>query len=231
MTSSTNFPDVTPVADQLFVVDGNRITCAGGAGALDLAAWIIERHLGPASAQKSLHIMVVDHRRSANSPQPQPPTTPVSNNERVRRAMLLIEQNLSKPAPGRRHRAASERFDAPARASFPARGRMSVQAFSRKLRLNYGLWLLAQGRLTINEIAVDCGFSDASHFSRLVRSTFGLPPSAIRTRGRSAILSMVGGTASLPLPALAKSRTARPAKRHGGLPNERRPYVGGGGLR
>jgi transcriptional regulator GlxA family with amidase domain len=225
------FPDVTPVADQLFVVDGNRITCAGGAGALDLAAWIIERHLGPASAQKSLHIMVVDHRRSANSPQPQPPTTPVSNNERVRRAMLLIEQNLSKPLQAD---VIAQQVNVSTRQLerlFQREVAMSVQAFSRKLRLNYGLWLLAQGRLTINEIAVDCGFSDASHFSRLVRSTFGLPPSAIRTRGRSAILSMVGGTASLPLPALAKSRTARPAKRHGGLPNERRPYVGGGGLR
>src|SRR5699024_2037836 len=40
------YPEVTPVADQLFVVDRNRITCAGGTAAADLAAWLIERHCG-----------------------------------------------------------------------------------------------------------------------------------------------------------------------------------------
>jgi transcriptional regulator GlxA family with amidase domain len=91
------FPDVVPVADRLFVVNGRRITCAGGAGALDLAAWIVERHLGRAFAQKSLHIMVVDRARSPDTPQPQPPTMPAAQSERVRRAILLIEQYLSEP--------------------------------------------------------------------------------------------------------------------------------------
>ena len=40
------YTNVTPIADQLFVDDGDRITCAGGAVAADLAAYIIERHLG-----------------------------------------------------------------------------------------------------------------------------------------------------------------------------------------
>src|SRR5271165_3925796 len=54
------YSDVIPIADQLFVEDGRFITCAGGMSGLDLGAWMVERHLGPGRAQKSLHIMVTD---------------------------------------------------------------------------------------------------------------------------------------------------------------------------
>src|SRR2546430_2708924 len=40
------FPDQQVVADRLFLADGPRITCAGGAGAAALATHLIERHLG-----------------------------------------------------------------------------------------------------------------------------------------------------------------------------------------
>ena len=36
------FPAHTPVADRMFVVDGDRITCSGGGGAADLASHLIE---------------------------------------------------------------------------------------------------------------------------------------------------------------------------------------------
>ncbi len=42
------FPDHGVVADRLFLADGPRITCAGGAGAAALATHLIERHLGSA---------------------------------------------------------------------------------------------------------------------------------------------------------------------------------------
>lgn len=39
------YVEVVPVADQLFVHDGNFITCAGGLAALDVAAWIRFSHV------------------------------------------------------------------------------------------------------------------------------------------------------------------------------------------
>src|SRR3954453_15370364 len=70
------FPDHQPVADQLYVVDRDRITCAGGAGVADLAAFLIERHLGRAAAQKTLHILQIDKARPPGQAQPQPPVAP-----------------------------------------------------------------------------------------------------------------------------------------------------------
>ncbi|MBS0528938.1 MAG: DJ-1/PfpI family protein [Proteobacteria bacterium] len=88
---------VVPIADQLFVHDGNFITCAGGLAALDLGAWMVERHLGPGRAQKGLHILLTDKARAGGDAQPQPPGVGLVTDARVKRAMLLIEQNLSTP--------------------------------------------------------------------------------------------------------------------------------------
>src|SRR3954453_4758836 len=69
------FPDHTPVADQLYAVDRDRVTCAGGAGVADLAAFLIEGPLGAAGAQKTMHIMLTDKAPPPSQSQPQPPTS------------------------------------------------------------------------------------------------------------------------------------------------------------
>jgi transcriptional regulator GlxA family with amidase domain len=53
------------VADRLFLADGPRITCAGGAGAAALATHLIERHLGRAVAQKASQVLLFDRRAPA----------------------------------------------------------------------------------------------------------------------------------------------------------------------
>lgn len=174
------FPDVTPIADQLFVIDGKRITCAGGAGAIDLGAWLIERHLGPSIAQKSLHIMLVDRARSPDAPQPQPFTTEIARDTRVRRAVLLIEQNIATPLTAS---LLSQRLGISTRQLdrlFLREYKMSVSTFSRCHRLNYGRWLLENSELTAMQIALDCGFSDYSHFHRVYRSIYGEQPATRR---------------------------------------------------
>jgi transcriptional regulator GlxA family with amidase domain len=177
------FPEVVPVADQLFVVDGKFITCAGGVGAVDLAGWIIERHLGPAWAQKSLHILVADQARPPNAPQPQPPVANNVRNPRVRRAVLLIEQNLAAPLSADE---VADRVNISKRQLerlFRDELGMGVQAFARYLRLHYGLWLLLSTERRVTDIALECGFSDTSHFNRLFRRTYGVTPSAVRNDG------------------------------------------------
>ncbi len=190
------FPEVTPVADQLFVVDGNRITCAGGLAAADLAAWLIEHHCGRAWAQKSLRIMLIDHARrgSASQPQPQPLLNGQVRDNRVRRAILLIEQHLNQPlssnALARRINLSRRQLER----CFHDEMGMSPQQFSRQLRLRYGLWLLTHTDRSISEIGWECGFADTAHFSRQFKSLFGKTPTAARAgnppgesgRGRTA---------------------------------------------
>jgi AraC-like DNA-binding protein len=50
----------------------------------------------------------------------------------------------------------------------------------RELRLRHADWLVRNTRRPLTDIAVECGFADASHFSRCYRAQFGCPPSAER---------------------------------------------------
>ena len=47
------FDSIVAVADELYVVDGDRITSFGGTGAALAAAYLVERHLDAGSAQKA----------------------------------------------------------------------------------------------------------------------------------------------------------------------------------
>ena len=91
------FTDVIPVADRLYVDDGDRITCSGGTVAADLASLIIERHLGRDWARKSLSILGMDEARSSNAAQPRPTNEYTVKDERVKRALLIMQQNMERP--------------------------------------------------------------------------------------------------------------------------------------
>src|SRR2546430_1977715 len=91
------FPNQEVIADRLFLADGPRITCAGGAGAAALATYLIEQHLGRAVAQKASQVLLFDRPRSGSDAQPHPPLSETVSEPRVRRALLLMEQKLPRP--------------------------------------------------------------------------------------------------------------------------------------
>ena len=64
------FPDHEVVADRLFLADGPRTTCVGGAGAAALASHLIERHLGRATAHMASQVLLFDGPRQGGYAQP-----------------------------------------------------------------------------------------------------------------------------------------------------------------
>jgi transcriptional regulator GlxA family with amidase domain len=175
------YTNVTPIADQLFVDDGDRITCAGGAVAADLAAYIIERHLGQNWARKSLRILVMDNPRPANALQPLPGGEYHVNNRLVGRALLLMEQNLSRSLSSDEIAARVGISKRQLERLFSRETNDSLQKFYRKIRLRYGLWLLQNTKRLITDIAQECGFADTAHFSRAFRGVFNKRPTDYRT--------------------------------------------------
>ncbi|WP_417421287.1 GlxA family transcriptional regulator [Halomonas sp.] len=176
------FPATQPVSDRLFIDDGDRLTCAGGAAAADLAAYLIERHLGKALAMKCLNIMLLNEARAGTHPQPQPVVFGKIEDRLVRRAITLIELHLGEVVSievlaervGTSRRHLERRF----RETLG----VSPQKFSRDLRLRYGVWLLHYTGKSITEIGERCGFADTAHFSRQFRRTFDMTPSEMRKR-------------------------------------------------
>jgi transcriptional regulator GlxA family with amidase domain len=176
----SEFSDVVPVADRLFVADGNRITCAGGGGTADLATFLIERHIGRSVAQKSRHVLMLDRARAGSDAQPHPPVTEDVPDERVRRAMLLMEQNIADPLP---IADIAERLGLSTRQLerlFVAIAAVRPAEFYRSLRLRYARWLLDNTSRQVTDIALDAGYSDCAHFSRQFKAAHGFAPSEHR---------------------------------------------------
>lgn len=180
------FPHLVPVADLLFAIDGDRITCSGGAGVADLAARLVARHLGEAQAQKALDILLVDRPRDEASPQPAPhPDAHAGHDRRVQRALLMMEQNLADPLTtpeiASRLGLGARQFE---RLFQDQLGTSPHQAYL-DLRLKHGQWMLRNTSATTAQIAADLGFVDSSHFGRAVKTRLGMTPAAFRKACRA----------------------------------------------
>ena len=177
------FEGLIPVSDQIFVVDRDRLTCSGGASSAHLAAHLVEKHVGRAQANKSLHIMIIDDALDAEKPQPGLTLDLRTRDPVVLRALIMMQQNIYAPLSiedvarriGQSKRQLERRF----RAALD----MAPQAAFLQIRLSLAHHLIATTDKTVAQVAVDCGFCDSSHLGRVFRRSFGITPNAVRRDG------------------------------------------------
>jgi transcriptional regulator GlxA family with amidase domain len=180
--------DIEVIADRLFVVDRSRITCAGGLGSVDLAIYLLERHLGSQRAQKSTAQMIFDGVRPSTAPQPKydgawraPARNPI-----VRRCVLLMELHVNEPLA---ISALAEQLGVSLKTLerlFRAEYATSPGGFYKRTRLEIARRMLQETERPIMNIALDCGFGDGSYFGRTFRAAFGASPRDFRRAGARA---------------------------------------------
>lgn len=128
-------------------------------------------------------MLLLDGSRAETATQPAPELAVRAKDERVRRASLLMEQNLGDPmrvAEIARRAGLSERqLDRLFKLELGA----GPAEIYRDMRLAYGRWLLGQGSRSMTEIATLAGFADGAHFSRVFRARTGRTPSQYRKEG------------------------------------------------
>lgn len=173
-------PESNLIADRLFVIDRRRITCSGGRASIDVAAAILLRHLDASIVQKAQHILIVDDAQRGNAPQPYPPGLDPASHPKVRRAILIMEQHIANPLP---FTELARRVDTSVRQLerlFIAETGKSPNVYGRQMRVRMAAWMLTGSDRTVADIAMSCGFSDASHLGREFRKEFDASPSAYR---------------------------------------------------
>ena len=175
---AAEFPRHRLVSDRLFVDDGRRITCAGGVSVVDVASYLIERHLGPGAADKGRRIILEEAARAGSAPQPGPReiALPQGTDARIRRAVLLMERRLCDPLTLADLAEAARASERTLARLFVAQLGETPMRMLRRLRLDRAQRLIGEGGLTLTRIAAECGFADASHLARAHRATFGRTP-------------------------------------------------------
>lgn len=174
------FPGAEPLANQSFVDEGDRITCAGGAGAAELAARLVDRHCGVNSAQKALRILLIEHAPGDSSAQPATNLAPSAKNERVRRTLLVMEQHIAEPLPVSALAARLKISERQLARDFKADLGLSPAQVYLRLRLEHARITLAATADSVTTIAHASGFADSANFSKQFKLHCGLSPRAYR---------------------------------------------------
>ena len=149
------YPD-TDVTEELFVLDGNRITCCGGAAATDVALHVIRAQLGEAQANAAARYIFHQRLRPEGSPQNPAAAEPLGSTVPVlvRRAITLMEKNLEEPLP---IPVLCARLDVSQRhldRLFARHIQRSPTLYYRDIRLDRARGLVTQTELSISEIAI-----------------------------------------------------------------------------
>ena len=170
------FPKVEVFAD-LYEIDGNIWTCAGGTAALDMMLSMIERDHGEDLVNRVCEQALTDRVRNPNDRQRLPLRARLGvQNSKVLTIIEFMEANISEPLPlvdiagyvGLSRRQIERLFHQHMGRS-PARYYLEV-------RLDRARHLLIQSSLPVVDVAIACGFISASHFSKCYREMYGKSP-------------------------------------------------------
>ncbi|MEE9335900.1 MAG: GlxA family transcriptional regulator [Granulosicoccaceae bacterium] len=174
------YPELN-VSNELFEIDRNLFTCAGGDAALDMMLSIIESEHGKQlSAQVADLFIHTAIRRAGESQRVSTRDRTGVSHPGLLDCIELMEANKEQPLTSTElanmigiSRRQLERL-------FRAHLEQSPLHYYQQIRLKAARKLLEQTSMSVTEVASACGFSSTDHFSRRFKLLFGVPPRNIR---------------------------------------------------
>lgn len=173
---SEKFSNVDVYAD-LYEMDGNIWTCAGGTAALDMILSLIGRDYDDELVNRVCEQALTDRVRNPHDRQRLPLRARLGvQNAKVLSIIEFMEANISEPLSlveiaeyvGLSRRQIERLFQSQMGRS-PARYYLEV-------RLDRARHLLMQSTIPVVDVAIACGFVSASHFSKCYREMYGKSP-------------------------------------------------------
>ena len=165
------------ISTDLYEVDGNRLTCAGGAASMDMMLYLIELQHGHELAASVADVMIHPHIRVSGEPQRMNIQERLGvHHPALVECIELMESNIEQPlSPNEladlvgisKHQL--ERLFRRYLNVTPAR-------YYLTLRLEAAREMLEKSTLKIIDVAIACGFKSAGHFSSRYYSSFGVTP-------------------------------------------------------
>jgi transcriptional regulator GlxA family with amidase domain len=170
------YPDLD-ISDELFEIDGNRLTCSGGEAAFDMMLSLIAlehgRDLATAVSENFIHERI----RDPHDQQRMALRTRLGiSHPKLLSVIALMEEHVEEPL---------------SRAELARRAGLSTRQLERlfrkylgrtptryylEMRLHRARMLLHQTSMSVLDVATACGFVSASHFAKCYREFFAKTP-------------------------------------------------------
>jgi len=165
----------------LYVMDRDRVTCAGGTAPMDLMHAIIARDYGPVFAQLvSDWFLHTDIRPSGGAQRSGLVARVGTTAGPVLEAVEAMENHIADTITLQDLAAAAGVSARHLSRLFQDRLGARVMGYYRDIRLDVAEGLLTNSSMPLTEIALATGFANSSHFSRAYSLRHGAPPSARR---------------------------------------------------
>lgn len=175
------FPEIE-VTTRLYELDGDRITCAGGAAAADMMVAVIAAEHGPALARLVADQMIMAPLRGEADEQRLSATARIgARHPKLVAIIKRMEDNLEDPVSPPDLATEAGMSTRQLERLFRRYLNKSPKRHYMELRLEKARGLLLQTDMSVIDVAIASGFSSPSHFSKCYRAQFGLTP--YRERG------------------------------------------------
>ena len=162
----------------LFVIDRDRMTCAGGTAGLDLALTLIEQDHGALLARQVAEWFIQTEQRQSNVSQRLSLAHRYgTQNRHLLNMLAAMEAAIEIPLTRRGLADAIGVSLSQLERLCQAHLRSSIADIYFHIRLDHAAHLLRSTTHSITAVSLQCGFATASHFSRAFKARFGMPPS------------------------------------------------------
>ncbi|MEM7438539.1 MAG: GlxA family transcriptional regulator [Pseudomonadota bacterium] len=177
--------DEVDLQKSVFVIDGNRFTCAGGTSSLDLMLRLMATQSGEELANwvadQTLHTNI---RTDRDEQRLSIPTRIGVRHPKLSAVIQMMEQNIEEPVSPSVLAADVGMSTRQLERLFARYLTRSPKRYYMELRLQKARNLLMQTDMSVINVALACGFASPSHFSKCYRAQYDTTP--YRERGSQA---------------------------------------------
>ena len=166
----------------VFVVDGNRMTTAGGTSSIDLMLKIIANDLGEDTANNVADLLIYSTIRTDQDTQRLSiPTRIGVRHPKLSQVIQMMEGNIEEPMSPADLAEEVGMSTRQLERLFRRYLNRSPKRYYMELRLQKARNLLMQTDMSVINVALACGFASPSHFSKCYRAHYNTTP--YRERG------------------------------------------------
>ena len=182
----------TDLTKSVFVIDGNRLTAAGGTASIDLILTMVAddhgKDLANAVADQLIYTTI---RTDRDIQRLSIPTRIGVRHPRLSKVIERMEQSIEEPVSPAELAEEVGMSTRQLERLFRRYLNRSPKRYYMELRLARARNLLMQTELSVINVALACGFASPSHFSKCYRAQYGTTP--YRERGTHGLDDEAGG--------------------------------------